>query len=98
MKKLKIKKNIDLKELKKFGFVQLYSNGPAYIKNLSGTEGSTGFILIKKEHKINGLPIGNAREIDCIHIDSTLNGLEFEELLSTIYDLTEAGFLEKVGN
>ena len=94
---LKIKNNIDLKILENFGFKEAYMNGPAYTKSLSGTKGTTGFILIRCEHKINSLDIGNARELDFVHIDSDLFSLEFEELLNTIYDLTKNDLIEKVG-
>ncbi len=95
---LKIKDNVDLKELKKFGFEEGYQNGPCFIKSLSGTEGTHGFITIKAEHKINGLDIGNAREIDCVRVDSSLFSIEFYEFLNTIYDLIKADLVEKVGD
>ena len=93
---LKIKDNVDLKELVKYGFNQAWMNGPAYTKKLSGTNQIRGFILVRCEHKINGLAIGNARELDFTHIDSDLYSLEFDELLNTIYDLIKADLVEKV--
>ncbi len=95
MKKIKIIDDVNLKELEKFGFVESWRNGPCYTKSLSGTKGTRGFILIKCEHKINGISIGNAREIDCVNIDSTLFSMEFNNLLITIFDLTSAGLVEK---
>ncbi len=93
---LKIKENVDLKELEKFGFEEWYMNGPCYTKSLSGIGYTIGFILIRAEHEINGLSIGNAREIDCFKVDSTCYSLEFEELLSTLYDLIKADLVENI--
>ena len=94
-KTLKIKDNVDLKELEKFGFEEGYQNGPCFIKSLSGTEGTHGFISIKAEHKINGLDIGDAREIHCVYVDSYCFSIEFNEFLNTMYDLIKANLVEK---
>ena len=93
---LKIKDNVDLKELEKFGFEKSYSNGPSYTKRLSNGSITTGFILIKADHKINDLPIGNARELQFIKIDSDILSHEFDNMLFVIYDLIKADLVDKV--
>lgn len=93
---LKIKDSVDLNVLKKYGFEEQCLNGPCFTKCLSGTKNTHGFISIKKEYKINGLDIGDAREIDCIYVDSSLFSIEFDEFLHTIYDLIKADLVEEI--
>ena len=91
---LKIKDNVDLKELEKFGFKKRNHNGPCYIKNLSNSEYTYGFILIHEELK--GTVVKNAREICCVKINSQFQVNEFNELLSTLYDLIKDDLVERV--
>lgn len=93
---LKIKDNVDLKELEKFGFEKTYRNGEAYVKGFNDGSSVHKFILIRCEHKINGLSIGNARYLDFVHINSSF--LSFNYCLNTLYDLIKANLVEKVGD
>lgn len=73
---LKIKDNVDLKELKKFGFIfraNLFYKPSKKDKDLVD-------ILINQESKI----------IDCSGL------LGHDEKLDTLYDLIQAGLVEKV--
>ena len=87
---------IDLKELEKYGFEKSHVGSPSFTRKLSNTEHTRGFILIKEEYQKNGLPIGDARLLDFVHIDSGLYSLEFDNMLSTLYNLIKDGLVEKV--
>lgn len=77
---LKIKDNVDLKELEKFGFEEVNIDNKLryeFVKNIRGTE-------------MYNIKIDNKRIIH-YNIVSTHN-----ELSDTIYDLIEAGVVEKI--
>ncbi len=90
MHKLKIKDDVNLEELKKFDFEERNMGGPCYVKYFGN-----GLVVIHAEHKIGGRNIAGAREIKCVRLDSKLHDIEFGEFLFTIYDLMQAGFVEK---
>lgn len=76
---LKIKENVDLKELEKFGFTKKYKT---YTKKCMG-------IYDTSVLSING-GIGSSRTICCALWKAN------EITLDTIYDLIQAGLVEKV--
>ena len=81
---LKIKDNVDLKELEKFGFVKMKNHSyelPRFSDNLVGltcSKWSNGEWL---------LSLANARDA---------NFYKISQRLDTIYDLIQAGLVEKV--
>lgn len=102
---LKIKDNVDLKELEKFGFKFLYSETTGEIKDIFKVkqEGLTKYSLhfLKNKHKKKIIKVEfNYRE-NCWYIDETIlwcysryNSYDFD--FDTLYDLIKANLVEKV--
>ena len=78
---LKIKDNVDLKELEKFGFLELgYANGVVY-----------RFSRIRGKFELSNLIISSSDRILHYNIMSVKN-----ELDDVVFDLIQAGLVEKV--
>jgi hypothetical protein len=80
---LKIKDNIDLKELEKFGFKKIYPNDDAYFKKV--------YLGNDDDDRVCYLIKGWNRFIKITRIDG-------EELDDTLFDLIQAGLVEKVSD
>jgi hypothetical protein len=81
---LKIKDDVDLKELEKFGFKDDDENGYYLYK-----VGNTQFFRIKKWNRI----------IDVIQEIVSIKGerrIVSEEILNALYDLIQEGFIENI--
>ena len=102
---LKIKDDVDLKELEKFGFKKNEDNEYECIGQYpledDGTryEDESGFNYI---WKMDTCTINNEKLIwiEVINNDCTYHneGTDFGELFDTIYDLIQAGLVEKVSD
>lgn len=77
---LKIKDDVDLKELEKFGFKKLKSVREVYLFNIDGSE----FLEIIE------------REIHLYINDEYYNCYTGEKTFDKLYDLIQAGLVEKV--
>ena len=100
---LKIKDNVDLKELEKFGFKPHYrmkneETGEVYIDYFYSTkyEARFGYIRLRPKRKILWLWLPS--RIFENHIKSTGIIIENEDYLDAdlLYDLIQAGLVEKV--
>lgn len=80
---LKIKDNVDLKELEKFGFRLKYNENNGlpfyYEKEFIGLNRRSDITIYIKDKELN------------IYIEET------KEVIETLYDLIQAGLVEKVG-
>lgn len=82
---LKIKDNVDLKELEKFGFTTSKK-----VKDKYNFDKKLVKAVFKSEDDINAMTISDKRSIDLTDY--------FEDIkwLDTLYDLIQAGLVEKV--
>lgn len=85
---LKIKKEIDLKELEKFGFK--YENGKYYIESIRKPMPSEKYSI--KKHLAYSV-YSKTRQIKMYRNNISW---EYDSAMDLIYDLIEAGFVEKV--
>ena len=82
---LKIKDNVDLKELEKFGFKKdKNDNDNIYYLDFKPYEAHTDYSYIE----INGED--RLFNIDCVEVD------DYEKVLNVLFDLIQAGLVEKV--
>ena len=97
---LKIKDNIDLKELEKLGFIPEIINYPqydinnetiAYYKTLHKKEGSGAIIEVHSANKKITINAG----LGVVYSNSKLNDVTIMNL-DILYDLIKAGLVEKV--
>ena len=79
---LKIKDNVDLKELEKFGFKHRYGKCYEYIRELNG---------------INVYRIYTTKNHANIQIEVFEPMVIAQKMQDTLYDLIQAGLVEKVG-
>ena len=94
---LRIKDNVDLKELEKFGFKPKYDedtgNIIAYKKVVNKTF-STGILIKIKEHKETRMKIFKR----CFKGTWEVNNDTYYNDLDTLYDLIKAGLVEKTND
>lgn len=90
---LKIKDNVDLKELEKFGFKPKYDEDTGEIKKyVKKAQYSNCFIIsFEKDQKI----LGNYEIVNYwgLYIEKVI-----KETIDLLYDLIQAGLVEKIGD
>lgn len=82
---LKIKDNVDLKELKKFGFITSKKIKDKYNFNTKLVKA-----VFKSENDFNTMTISNKRTIDLTDLYEDIKWLD------TLYDLIKADLIEKI--
>lgn len=99
---LKIKNNVDLKELEKFGFKLNEDNNYEYKKYYQLEDDGTRYVDDNDFDYIWHIEIykrknGNELWLEIINNDCTYHneGDEVEEIMYLIYELTKAGLVEK---
>ena len=95
---LKIKENVDLKELEKFGFEESICSKRTYFKN----EKNNNYELFESGLIVNPMNKECQKEI-VYYTNSIADGIELDEdslqlvsTLDTLYDLIKADLVEKV--
>ena len=104
---LKIKDNVDLKELEKFGFdyyidVRKNNDSPKWYKGIKNyiekgyrwDDGENTIKIVEERKDANWIFHNKEREVYVFESDYEM-GVS-DEMLDVIYDLIQAGFVEKV--